>query len=302
MSAAYFSAGLPRAAVICGALLLAVAASAQTARRDLYVEDPRPVAEAVLRLAKQYSTVVTYEDPRYAYSGDISDVTERIGRNPASSVRTLIPRGGLIQLSYDIDEGTGEPVDFRRTLEDILEVANASSLGGHFALRQEQRAFHIVPVEVRDSQGRWVQQPTLLDTPITISTGELNGYKLAEAILEKVGQANGVTIGLAVERFTNTFMRHSGRVSASNEPARDLLLKVLHDMSDRFTYLMLYDPSGKYYVLNVALAAERPREIPLDITLLPRPGDPTPAGPPHTGNDRACHSGRAANPVADELQ
>jgi hypothetical protein len=286
MSTASVSNCVLPAGLACAASLLVIAANAQTARMDLYVDDPRPVAEAVLSFAKRYPTVVTYEDPRYVYSGDVLDVTERVRRNPATGVRTLIPRGGLLQVSYDVEESTGEPVDFASSVKSILEAANVGSSGGRFDLRQEGNVFHIVPVEVRDLQGRWVKHNSILDTPITLSTDELNGYQLTEAILAQVGQANEVGVGLAVERFTNTFMRHTGRVSATREPARDVLLRVLHEMSERFTYLMLYDPSGKYYVLNVAVVAEPPREIPLDLSPIPRPGDPTPAGPPfRPGND-----------------
>jgi hypothetical protein len=66
------------------ALLLLIAANlhtdvtaAQTVQDTikLGVDDPRPVAKAVEELVSRYGYVITYEDPRHAYEGDIQDVT-----------------------------------------------------------------------------------------------------------------------------------------------------------------------------------------------------------------------------------
>lgn len=70
------------------------------------MDDPRPVAEAIRSLTARHPVVITYEDPRYEYSGDTLDVTEQV-RNPlnrnaaGSAVRVLVPKGGLLQVSYD---------------------------------------------------------------------------------------------------------------------------------------------------------------------------------------------------------
>ena len=50
-------------------------AKAQPARVDLFVDDPRPVAKTVELLISRCPVVVTYEEPRYQYRGDIRDVT-----------------------------------------------------------------------------------------------------------------------------------------------------------------------------------------------------------------------------------
>jgi hypothetical protein len=44
----------------------------------LAVESPRPIATAVQTLVSRYGVVITYEDPRYAYAGDLQDVANLV--------------------------------------------------------------------------------------------------------------------------------------------------------------------------------------------------------------------------------
>ncbi len=67
-------------------------------------------------------------------------------------------------------------------------------------------------------------------------------------------------------------------MEAADELARDVLLRALHAISERFTWRLFYGPDLKYYVLNLDVAAERPNEQqPFVLPPPPRPGDPTPA-------------------------
>jgi len=250
---------------------------------DFSVEDARPLGAAVLSLLTRYPVVITYEDPRYQYSGDLQDVTERVRRNPNSTGkgRILVPRGGHLHASYEIAQETGTPVNMKDALNGVVAAKNLNAVGGRFAVYQSGDALHVVPVEVRDSNGAWVKQQSVLNTPITLSSGELDGYALMEAILKEVSDASGIKLGLAAENVTNTLGRYRGGIEAADEPARDVLLRALHSISPRLTWILNYDPSDRYYFFNVTVVAEPPPpEVPLDLSTLPRPGDPTPAGPP----------------------
>jgi hypothetical protein len=54
---------------------MTLSVGAQTNSVSFYVDGARPVAEAILSLTDRYPVVITYEDPRFEYSGDIKDVT-----------------------------------------------------------------------------------------------------------------------------------------------------------------------------------------------------------------------------------
>jgi hypothetical protein len=266
-------------AVVATSSVFVPDARGQTNRNEVFVDDPRPLEAAVLSLIERHRITITYEDPLYEYANDVKDVTEQVRKGHSGS-KVLIPAGGVLQASYEITRDTGQPVSVVDMINGIVEAKNANPAGGRFGVVQIGDAFHIVPLEGQDKNGVWVKRQSILDTPITIESDELSGYALIEAVLKQAGQASGANIlGLAAERYTNTLFRYKGRIEASNEPARDVLMRLLHSISPRFTWLLNYDPSGRYYVFALAMtAAGPPAEVPVDLSRGPRPGDPTPTG------------------------
>src|SRR5262245_54420252 len=79
--------GVPAALWACVAAALAIVSSVPVFGGDvqtvvkLSVDDPRPVAKALERLEDKYGWRITYEDPRYAYPGDIEDVTTKVRKD-----------------------------------------------------------------------------------------------------------------------------------------------------------------------------------------------------------------------------
>ncbi len=269
-------------AAIAGSTSFSTGVYGQTDAVAVIVDDPRPVAAAVLSLTQSYPVTITYEDPRYEYLDDIRDVTDEVRRSfKPSSNRILIPLGGVLEATYQVSRDTGQPSSVADALQNIVDAKNANPVGGRFGVFQSGDAFHVVPTETRDGNGAWVAQESILSTPISFSSEELNGYELIERILKQVSETSGANIlGLSAERFANAFFRYTGRVEAKDEPARDVLLRALHSISPRFTWHLNYDPSGRYYVFAVELAAEPPRrEVPPELFVVPRPGDPSPVGP-----------------------
>ena len=263
--------------VAIGWLFGGIDANAQIESRDLTVDDPRPVAEAIFRMIRQYPTIVTYEDPRYVYSEDIQDVTERVRRNASDTGRRiLVPKGGPLQVTYEVNTDSNQPVSCANVLAAILQAARVNPSGGRFAVKQQGEMFHVVPAQVRDISGKWVQQTPILDTPITLYVEQQDYHQLIEAIVAEVSKASGEKVVLYDDQFAPSFANRIGRVNATNQPARDVLMTALHAMSDRFTYRLLYDPGVKYYGLNLHLAAEPPQE-PAPTHAQPVPDGPSPA-------------------------
>ena len=248
---------------------------AQTETVSLIVNEPRPLSAAALSLIQRYPIMITYEDPPYEFAGDV-----RVRRTPRHS--DLVPIGGVLEASYQVSQSTGELVSVVDTIQRIVEAKNLNPVGGRFKVYPSGNVLHIVPAEVRDSTGNWVKQQSVLSTPITFATEELDSYQLIEAILKDVTATSGQDIrGPAWQGLENPFVGYKGKVEARDEPAREVLMRVLHSISPRYTYWVSYDPSRHLYYFTVVLTAAPAPALPeRPPVATPRPGDPTPVGPP----------------------
>jgi hypothetical protein len=256
----------------------------QTSSVVLAVNDPRPLEEAVLSLISSYPVTITYEDPRYEYAGDLRDITSQVSKTPHPQVRTIVPRGGALKITYDLLEATGQPADMADALRKLVAAKNADNYGGHFELRQSGETFHIVPTAMQDGRGRWIEQQSVLDVPITYSSGgRRDGFELIEAILKEASVASGQKI-VGVERSafacSLTCDEFKRTVDAHDEPAREVLAKLLHSLSPRYSWVLNFGPQENCYVFNLVMGAERPAPHVECHWPTPKPGDPTPAGPP----------------------
>jgi hypothetical protein len=241
------------------------------------VNDPRPLQAAVISLLEKYPVTITYEDPRYVYSSDVRDAT--IKEPPPGKLRHMIPNGGVLQATYEVSEETGQPTDFASAIQAIIDAQNVSTVGGRFAVLQNGQTFHVVPSEIRDSRGAWIKQPSVLDTPITFSSGgPVDGFQLLDGIVKEISTASGQRFwGVNPGRLMGSLFRYQGEVEAKDEPARDVLMSVLRSIGPRFTYLLDYDPAGQAYMLSIWLSAAPPEE-PKPSLPRPKAGDPKPGG------------------------
>ena len=253
----------------------------QTYSVVLSVNDPRPMAEAVLSLIRSYPITITYEDPRYEYVGDLRDIAGQVskGQPPA---RTIVPKGDAFAATYDVSDDTGQPVDIADAIQKIIDANNAARHGGHFELRRSGDTFHVVPVEIRDGSGHRIPQRSILDAPITFSSGgERVVFELVAAILKEVSAATGQQIVAGRPRGAvpcgSPCTAYSRTVDATNEPAREVLMRLLRSINPRYTWVLYYGLPERSYVFNLVLGRERP-EAQIEQPR-PKPGDPTPGVP-----------------------
>jgi hypothetical protein len=258
------------------------AAWGQDSPAVLSVDDPRPLEAAVLSLIRTYPVTITYEDPRYEYAGDLRDVTREVSKSTRRpQARTTVPRGGALRISYDVSPATGQPADMADLLQKAVAAKNAIHQGGHFELQQSGETFHIVPTEVRDRNGRWITQHSVLDVPITYSSGgPKGGFELIEAILKEASAASaqkivggGLSGSFACSLTCDEFKRS---VDATNEPAREVLAKLLHSLNPRYSWVLNYGPDEHYYFFSLVTGVERTEAHVEHVWHTPKPGDPTP--------------------------
>jgi hypothetical protein len=262
------------------ALASAVFSQAVWAQSDLvplFVDDPRPLEAAALSLMERYPVTITYEDPRYEYSSDIRDVTAAVRKTPGDPV--FVPVGGVLQASYTVARDTGAPTNVADAVRAIVAAKNASDIGGRFEVYETADAVHIVPAAIRDRQGQWVAQRSILDTRITFATKALDGIQLIEAILQEVSKASGAEIlGLSAQPYLNDLVSYIGAAEAKDEPARDVLLRVIRSISPRYSWLLNNDPSRHYYIFALVHSVEPPKGDSAPFAPPPKPGDPSPTG------------------------
>jgi hypothetical protein len=271
---------------------VAAFASVASAAPTLVVNDARPVAQAIQQLTEKYGAIITYEDPRYSYDGDLQDVTEQVRNDlakfaPGKAPKIIVPKGGA--LSIDASSGDVETI-----LNKLVQAQSRASAGGHFRVEHIGNAYHVVPTEIRDKKGNWTAQSSILDKPITLLMQDRDELAMMKAICGAITSATGEKVFLAGRysffggisesvKAADTQARPSSpseparnedlapspypkfRLGAQNEPARSVLTRALDlaqketrgETSTWFLYYSVEDKQRGYY-LNIMGIPNRP--------------------------------------------
>lgn len=252
-------------AVILAFILLAMGSSAMLVSEDqtdtivkLSVDEPRPVAKAMELLQSQYGWVITYEDPRYVHESDLMDVAYKVRKDfhkyePGKAPKLLVPRNGPLNLSYEVSPETGRPEDPAEVIQTVLNAHAANGNPGLFRLEQTGEVFHVVPAQVKDRDGRWVEHSSILDVPIILAEQERSGWQLLNDICREVSRATQTRVEVGTIP-TNLFIQKRSRIGAAHEPASDVLLRLFQATKRKLTWRLLYSPDA--YALNVRLLPE----------------------------------------------
>ena len=191
------------------ALLLVIAANlhtdvgaAQTTQETtkLSVDDPRPVAKAVEELVARYDYVITYEDPRFLYEGDLQDVATQVRRDldqypPGKAPKVIVPRGGKLAVTLP----SSASVNMQTSASVLDQLTRAQSIrgeGGHFRVVQVGDVFHVAPTEVRDRNGNWIARSSILDIPISLPMEDRSEVGMLDAIVKAVSAEAHVKVYL----------------------------------------------------------------------------------------------------------
>jgi hypothetical protein len=144
--------------VTIAAVLIAAPALAQMPISSQEITSGRPLSEAAMLLSGRFAKPVTYEDPIWMWGGDA---------RPSPVARGLYPR----DLKFSLPEQLFTAQKAELNLDLIAKIVDAyhrDTDGPRFRVLSSRWGFHIVPVQVRDSTGRWVSVSALLDTQINI--------------------------------------------------------------------------------------------------------------------------------------
>lgn len=231
--------------------LIVAASNWQNGRLD--VNDPRPVAKAVRTLEDLCQCVITYEDPRIIYSRETKDVTDEVSRSiPAKSQRVIVPKGGALTVNYRAVPGTDRPVNLTSALNDVLKAHEREDGAGKFRIENSNGVIHVIPVAVKNINGKIEPQTSVLDAAISLPRQERTGMQTLTAICEAISKKNHMRVELGAAPL-NLLFQHRSVQGFNNEQARTVLIRFLQDVdkSGRLSWRLLYEPGVKTYALNI---------------------------------------------------
>jgi hypothetical protein len=222
----------------------------------LAVESARPIATAVQALVDRFGVVITYEDPRYAYKGDLQDVTEQVRKDldrypPGRAPRVIVPKGGKLTVK-------ARSADVAAILEQLIRVQSTTGQGGHFRVEHTGDAFHVVPTESRDRDGNWAVNRSILDIPISLPIQDRAYQEMIAVICKALSAAAHTRIWIG-SGVGGGLMSINGppqyRLGANNEPARSVLMRALTAVAadrGKLTWVLFYgDDSFALSILTV---------------------------------------------------
>lgn len=203
------------------------------------VDYPRPLAAAVRQVEQHFGWVVTYEDTRYLYPGDIVDVTEQFRRDPTRPGRILQMRNGSIDLTYT---PASDSVEFqvREVLEALLVHSAERGNTGEFGVERVTGGYHVVPIATRGRTGSRQAYSSPLDTPISLEFRNETALEFVFRLASAVTEASGLTVQpgtIPLNRLEQTRVA----VGAQSEVARDVLWRTLRAIGEDLSWQMLCD-------------------------------------------------------------
>ena len=229
----------------------------------LSVENPRPVAQAIEMLKEKYGWVITYEDPCYVHESEIADVTLKVRKDldkykPGEAPKVIVPKGGALEFTYDVMSDTNLPADPAMVVQKLLDAQATSGTGGRFRLETRGRIMHVIPAEIKNSNGVLVPQQSVLDTIISLPSGERTVLQKLQNICEAIRQVSDIPVVLGAIP-TNLFLQHQDQRGAESQRARDILVDTFETMNKEtnLSWRLLYEPGVKKYVLNIRLVSKR---------------------------------------------
>jgi len=210
---------------------------------SLTVTDPRPVAKAIGLLEARFGWQITYEDPPFEYEGDVADLTVRRDLG-----RALVPKEGRIEISYST-AGEQPPIP-RDVLQAILDDHEFRGNAGKFVVKSTGPVYHVIPAGVKDRRGVIRNVNSILDLRISLPKEDRNINETLQAICQALSRESGVTVGLASAPI-NILLSFRSEDGATDESARDVLLRSFAVTKTKLVWALLYDPGLKVYALNI---------------------------------------------------
>ena len=210
----------------------------------------RPLAAALQEVQARYGWVVTYEDSFYEFKDDVADVTASVRRDGKSEPKVFVPLDRLLHFSFQ-NANLAQP---QEVLMSLLDTYHASGNSDGFRLLRQGSTYHVVPTISRNAKGAFVKRQSRLDVRITLPEVERSTYSTLDAIVNEVNRISGTRLGMGTVPI-NLLMQTKARVGASNEVARDVLVRALAATGSPVSWRLFCQPfhPDDFCALNLAV-------------------------------------------------
>jgi len=224
---------------------------------NIFVNDPRPVAQAIRELEQNCGCVITYEDPRYLHNSEIVDVTQTVRKHlekfgPGEAPRVVRPKRGTLALEYSSTPGTKIPINTADTIQRLLNTHASGNGAGRFRLEKDGKTFHVVPITFKDALGNLTPQESLLETSISLPAEERSGAQTLNAICAAITGQSQASVNIGTFPL-NLFLQYHDIGAVRPDKAKNVLSGLLEsvDPSGHLSWRLLNEPGTNNYVLNI---------------------------------------------------
>jgi hypothetical protein len=249
------------------ALVLTIAAGlnlAQTADSSspqLISESARPLAEAAVILQGEYGKPVTYEDPILMWPGDTDQVQYIRGGTG------LVPKRRSFSMPAEANPNKSPVLD-TELLREVVNAYNTQTDGPRFKVSASHWGLHIIPDQVKNSRGQFVNATSLLDTIITIPRATRTPSAHFDAICKAITAATPTGIELKPnDQWMNQYFSEERRLprilneeqkaqlsfdwGTTDTVAREAVISLLEHSATTMTWKVLCQPDEGFCVFNL---------------------------------------------------
>lgn len=207
--------------LICAAIVLISYNCASASEiLGLDVVSGRPVGEAVIALAEQLGCIITYEDPPLRHISELRPVCPRS--------KSFVPKKGKIPYDYDPTQ-TAEEI-----IQALIQRHFDEGNSGEFKLLKTGQIYNVVPIRCKNEEGQLVEQPSILDTKVTLSLKYTNCLDAIEKLCSAVSESNSdYKLGPGTMPYKG-LRRTVFSEEINNEPARDVLNQILSNYNTEY--------------------------------------------------------------------
>lgn len=213
------------------------------------IDSGRPLAYAVEALEAKYGWQVNYEDPQGYCAQETSDVTAQLSRQPGNPTRVLVPKSVRFELSFAPPANPATAAEKRRVLTNLIETSR-SATGRQYTLVEEADSFDLVPAGFLDANCRFVARSSILDSKITLEPGFRSLEKTLREFVDELSRVSGRRVGIGGGP-TNFMFQTQFSFSATNEPARSVIRRVLGSTRRKLAWQLLVGPGSDMTLLNL---------------------------------------------------
>jgi len=229
-----------RLGFILGVVALAGAASLRVRAQeiDVYVNSPRPLAEAVKEFERRCKCVITYEDLKWR-----SDQVEPspIFRRRSDGAAAMIPRGIPFTFTVPQDLAQMSPAVIGQHFDSVLGSFEAIQNPGEFKVVRGERSIHVIPAA-----------SAILNRPICVIADGVPAITAVRTALNEVSRLSGEKLDLWT--LPLNIVKRPIHVTMSHQPAQEVLTRILAAADQRLSWHLFYDVNLQTYFLTIYLA------------------------------------------------